>query len=416
MTRLLPLLLLCACAGSLLDHGGLLPGGGTPACQATCTTTVPGATALCVGDTCTYECHDGQLKSGTSCNKARALSAGASHTCAVVAGEARCWGANDQGQLGRPGASSFVPVQAVVTGTVTAIAAGSLHTCAIADGDIWCWGDNTFGQLGLGTVGGNTATPQKVPNFSGASTLAAGGSHTCAVSATEMRCWGRNNYGQIGNGASSAEPPRSDPTPVVGIGVPLSVAAGDAHTCAVATSGVFCWGNNEAGQLGINQSGGWHSTPTLINDSTLSGASFLGLGANHSCAGGLSTTLYCWGANGLFQVDSSGQDQKSPRQTSLSARAVVGGTGHTCAIAGDQSLKCWGLNQSGQLGVASAGQDVVDVGLNGVQAVAAGSKHTCAVANGVALCWGLNDRGQLGADPASTTALFTAMPSAVSGR
>ena len=388
MTRLLPLLLLCACAGSLVDHND------------------PALTG-------NVSCDDGTFKIGTVCRNATSLSAGASHTCAVVAGTARCWGANDQGQLGWSGASSsFVPVQAAVTGTVSQIAAGSSHTCAIADGNVWCWGDNTFGQLGLGTVGGSSVPPQVVPNFSGVSLLAAGGSHTCAANATEMRCWGRNNLGQLGNAASLPEAPRPDATPVVGVAGPVFVAAGDAHTCAIGTSGVFCWGNNGAGQLGINQSGGAYSTPTLISSSSLTGAAFAGLGANHSCAGTLSATLFCWGANGVYQVDSTGQDQKSPRQSTVSARAVAGGTGHTCAIGDDQSLQCWGLDDKGQLGVASSDYGPFDVGLHGVTAVAAGNKHTCAVANGTTLCWGLNDRGQLGVDLTATPSTYT--PRAVS--
>jgi alpha-tubulin suppressor-like RCC1 family protein len=387
MIRLLPLLLLCACAGSLVDHND-------PALTSNVT------------------CDPGKFKSASDCRDASSLSGGASHTCAVVAGTVRCWGANDQGQLGRPGASSFVPVQAAVAGAATAIAAGSSHACAIADGTVWCWGDNTFGQLGLGTVGASSATPQVVPNFSGVSQLAAGASHTCAASAIEMRCWGRNNLGQLGNAASLPDTSRPEPTQVVGVGSPVAaIAAGDSHTCAIGTSGVYCWGNNGAGQLGINQSGGAYSTPTLISSSSLNGAVFLGLGANHSCAGTFSATLFCWGANGVYQVDTSGQDQKSPRQSVVAARVVAGGTGHTCAIGNDQTPQCWGLDDKGQLGVASSDYGPFDVDLHGVTAIAAGNKHTCAVANGATLCWGLNDRGQLGVDPTATPS--TPTPTAI---
>jgi len=204
-----------------------------------------------------------------------------------------------------------------------------------------------------------------------------------------------------------------------GVGFPIAaIAAGDAHTCAIGTSGVFCWGNNGAGQLGINQSGGAYSTPSLITSSALNGASFLGLGANHSCAGTFSGTLYCWGANGVYQVDGSGQDQKSPRQSVVTAQAVVGGTGHTCAIGKDQRVKCWGLDNKGQLGVESADYGPFDVDLGGdVQVVAAGSAHTCAIAaDGKTRCWGLNDRGQVGVDPAKTPRGFIATPTPVSGR
>src|SRR5207248_9123982 len=132
-------LLLCACGGSLIDHSS------------------PG---LSSGS----KCDNGTFKTSNGCQPATLLSAGASHTCAVAGGEAQCWGANDLGQLGAPGGSSFVPVQAAIAGAVARIAAGSSHSCAIADGDVWCWGDNTYGQLGGGTVGGSNATPQTVSN------------------------------------------------------------------------------------------------------------------------------------------------------------------------------------------------------------------------------------------------------------
>jgi len=211
MTRLLPLLLLCACAGSLVDHND-------PALTGNVT------------------CDDGTFKIGTVCRNATSLSAGASHTCAVVAGTARCWGANDQGQLGWSGASSsFVPVQAAVTGTVSQIAAGSSHTCAIADGNVWCWGDNTYGQVGNGNTTG-PAKPQEVAGLSDMEFLAAGGGHTCAASRSKMVCWGRDDFGQLGNGGSLGEQ-HLEPTDVVNVGALSAIAAGDAHTCAATGSG-----------------------------------------------------------------------------------------------------------------------------------------------------------------------------------
>jgi hypothetical protein len=129
-------------------------------------------------------------------------------------------------------------------------------------------------------------------------------------------------------------------------------------------------------------------------------ASFLGLGANHSCAGN-SSKLSCWGANTQDQVYRSGPDQPLPKEVLSNARAVVGGVGHTCAVTTNQEMKCWGLNDKEQLGTSGSGHEESDP-LSGVQAAAAGYKHTCALKNGAALCWGSNDRGQLGSDPAST--------------
>ena len=81
-----------------------------------------------------------------------AISAGDSHSCAVVNGRAMCWGRNNFGQLGNNTLTdSPVPVQVSgLTSGVTAISAGNLHSCAVASGAAMCWGVNNSGQLGNG--------------------------------------------------------------------------------------------------------------------------------------------------------------------------------------------------------------------------------------------------------------------------
>jgi alpha-tubulin suppressor-like RCC1 family protein len=413
MKRLLSILFLCGCAGSLIDHTAL-NGSGTPECIASCTSTpVPGADPACIGSTCTYQCRDGKLKCAVGCCDVTALSAGTSHTCAVVAGEARCWGANDMGQLGRAGPASYVPVQpSGLPGRVSAIAAGWTHTCAVADGEVygevWCWGDNTSGQLGDGSSGAASSrpTPRQVSSLAGVVAIAAGGGHTCAATATQLFCWGRNDFGQIGDGTNSG--PRLAPTAVSGAGGPPALALGQSHTCALTSSGVSCWGANDRYQLGNGT-----VTPSLTPFESLNGASFLGVGAVHSCAGN-SGKLSCWGANTEDQVYRAGPDQPSPKEVLSNVRAVVGGVGHTCAVTTNQDMKCWGLNDKEQLGTSGSGHEEVDVSISGVQAAAAGYKHTCAVRNNGAYCWGSNDQGQLGTDPAAKLSRPDPLP--VSGR
>jgi alpha-tubulin suppressor-like RCC1 family protein len=92
---------------------------------------------------------------------ARSLTGGISHTCAVVAGrEARCWGSDTYGRLGNgPGdGTSSRPMKVVATAgnqplpNVLQVAAGDQHTCArLVGGTVRCWGLNDDGQLGDGT-------------------------------------------------------------------------------------------------------------------------------------------------------------------------------------------------------------------------------------------------------------------------
>jgi alpha-tubulin suppressor-like RCC1 family protein len=89
-----------------------------------------------------------------------ALALGDAHTCALLEeGQVRCWGGNDNGQLGRgdsatrksPGAPAESVVDLGTGERARSIAAGTRHTCALLeDGSVKCWGLNGAGQLGLG--------------------------------------------------------------------------------------------------------------------------------------------------------------------------------------------------------------------------------------------------------------------------
>lgn len=126
-------------------------------------------------------------------------------------GRVRCNGYNDYGQKGY-GHTKYVEdaVQAgdiPVGGAVKRLVAGQLHTCAILDaGNVRCWGWNDNGQLGYGhtaTLGdypGEMPTPD-VALGGVASDLALGGRHSCAMLAGDkVRCWGFGGAGYLGYG------------------------------------------------------------------------------------------------------------------------------------------------------------------------------------------------------------------------
>jgi alpha-tubulin suppressor-like RCC1 family protein len=86
----------------------------------------------------------------------------------------------------------------------------------------------------------------------------------------------------------------------------------------------------------------------------VTGAGILALGRAHSCAGG-ATQTYCWGANDAGQLGNGGTTSTYEAQaiglsgvTAMSAR-----WDHTCAVLTDQTIRCWGLNDRGQLGDGS---------------------------------------------------------------
>jgi alpha-tubulin suppressor-like RCC1 family protein len=153
----------------------------------------------------------------------RQVSSGRDHTCAVLNnGQARCWGLGGAGALGAgpPGTNSDVPMavdNASGSGPlagVVSIDAGGDHTCArVAGGEVRCWGDNDDDQLGIGTTGGNRFRPVRVRNasntavLSGVQQLAVGEYHACVrVAGAQVRCWGFGEDGQLGNGGIVSSP------------------------------------------------------------------------------------------------------------------------------------------------------------------------------------------------------------------
>jgi hypothetical protein len=210
------------------------------------------------------EAHAPGIVQGTS--NAQAVTAGGSHTCAIVGGAALCWGS--AAQLGNSAVGdSAAPVQVTgLTSGVTAISAGFQHTCALVNGGVKCWGGNDSGQLGDGTTTPR-ATPVPVPSLtSGVTAIASGQSHTCALLSTgAMQCWGGNGSGQLGIG--SVNTPIVNPTTVSGLtsGV-QAIYAGYQHSRAVVNGTLECWGNNNNGELGIDPSTFQRTTPNAISD------------------------------------------------------------------------------------------------------------------------------------------------------
>jgi alpha-tubulin suppressor-like RCC1 family protein len=113
-----------------------------------------------------------------------AIAAGASHSCAVTSAVGvKCWGRNDHGQLGDGTTMKrLVPVDVSgLASGVAAVALGEYHTCAVMTaGGAKCWGDNDDGQLGDGSMTERHA-PANVVGLVGATAITAGDFHACAL-------------------------------------------------------------------------------------------------------------------------------------------------------------------------------------------------------------------------------------------
>jgi len=239
------------------------------------------------------------------------VSAHGDYTCAAVLdGNAFCWGANFDGQLGTGNYTSYqTPRQVQDLTNVTALATGLNHTCAIGGPSLYCWGGNGFGQLGIGTTGSPRNRPEYVSVTNGARSVAVGTYFTCAVSySSHPHCWGQNTYGQLGNGNTTNQ---MSPTLVSGLTDVAGIALGAYHACALLNDGtVRCWGSNMFGQLG---DGTANNSTVPVTVSGLSGITALSAGAGHTCALRNDGTLWCWGTNLFGQLgDQSNVDSLVP--------------------------------------------------------------------------------------------------------
>ncbi len=288
------------------------------------------------------------------------LGLGLDHGCAVLAsGRARCWGRNNDAQLGVGSltpAQTSQPLNVFDLTTAVRISAGVKHTCAVlADGTVQCWGRNEFGQVAFtGGTGITVGFPVTVPGINTAVDVSVGADHSCALLSTgSVSCWGRGLNGLLGNGDSANS---NTPVAVSFITTATAVSAGIDHTCVrLAASEIRCWGANARGQLGTGATTpAFFSTPVnAINDS---GASDISSGGQFGClrAGPFAR---CFGRGTDGQIGDGGFIDRPGAQTVSGINtvlAVKAGQFHACALLSDASVRCWGDNSAGQLGQATA--------------------------------------------------------------
>lgn len=287
---------------------------------------------------------------------------------------------------------------------IVAVHAGQGYTCARRhNGEVECWGNNGAGQLGIASNDPQRERPARVVDGSWAQ-ISTGNTHTCGrTSGGGVTCWGHNHKGQLGNGTTD---PTIRPGLMAVLGVnAIDIAADGQHTCAVRSDGTMrCWGSNTGGQLG-NGENTEDPTPRPVYVNTLTDATQVALGSNHSCALRASGQVSCWGINSQRQVGtgSTASYIRSPATLPdiTDAVQVSAGNGSACALLSTGTVKCWGSNQYGQVGdgsgVLRAETPVEVAGLTNAVQISVGEYFACAVrTGGQVVCWGRNNNGQLG--------------------
>ncbi|HSD88632.1 MAG TPA: hypothetical protein VLB44_13985 [Kofleriaceae bacterium] len=251
----------------------------------------------------------------------------------------------------------------------TSVHAGTGFACALdSQALLWCWGANTNHQIDPGAA---ESFPRAIQvGRMRWDSIATGGGHVCGIRDGHLFCWGNNDRGQVSDTiAGDATEPLE-----ISVGAPWTfVAAGYNDTCGIAGGTLYCWGAGDSGQLGTGDTNDV-GVPTPV-----------------------ATNLADWTSVSTSSARRGGTDIED-----------VGGTlpgtpwGHTCALSESAGLHCWGAGTNGELGDGSMIDQLQPVAValpERVTQVAVGAYTTCAISESTQLyCWGLATSHALG-DP-----------------
>ncbi len=397
------------------------------------------------------------------------IAAGLGHTCAITdTGSAYCWGFNYYGTIGDGTRGTDRPVPTRVAGidgqTLTQISAGFTRTCALSSSAVvLCWGSDVYPTGGTPEMMDQYLTPTAVAMPAGvvAANVSVVLSNVCVRGSIMLvYCWGHNDTRQLGvddpittagvaalrplqvssstdvtslfagvwktcfansGGALSCwSPDSTTPRPVTQTIKVAQVAIGDGHACELAQTGaVWCWGRNNAGQLGSSDLSLVVTTPRPVTLPAGAQFTLIAAGGDYNCGLGSSGIPLCWGRNDGGQLGNGTKvySQVQPTPVTLSAgvtfTSIAAGLYQACGLTPGGLAYCWGRNYYGQLGngtftdALGATPVTMPAQTTFAQIVAAGD-HTCALtASGEAWCWGSNAIGELGIgsrDPSTTPA------------
>lgn len=236
--------------------------------------------------------------------------------------------------------------------------------------------------------------------------LTAGTHHSCLIAPNDssLWCWGSNDAGQLGLPLATKE---VEQALRVDAHAWRDITAGIAHTCGIRNDGtLWCWGSNDSGQLARGDgSGVWPPARVGTHKWLLVRA-----GNYHTCALRSDHTIWCWGQF----VDSATTFARSELMVEpqrVGAEGVTwltldSGATTSCGIvrsSGDDAgaIRCWGWNHDGQFGVGTRSDAFTLAASDGPAGewrhVSVGARHVCALSVlGSLHCWGSNSNGRLG--------------------
>jgi alpha-tubulin suppressor-like RCC1 family protein len=332
------------------------------------------------------------------------------------------------------------PVYAIGHPNVVAVATGKANTYALvtsaingkAQGAVYSFGANTHYELGSGTVlPGMSATLTLWENHVPVTAITAGDQGACALlSDGSVQCWGVI--------ATSPSIIYQTPTQIALPGKATQIVQGARHACALVAptdgsepaqySTLWCWGDNDRGQLGDPSSAAGRATPYQAPMLQYPPAydRIAAAGAT-TCAEINQGVVQCWGDDARGSVGhpatASLDHSATPQQAvfpdgTMIDQLVGGGAGTFCAhvqsasSAASPGWHCWGANDKGQSGLGylppahdtgtqcgEGRQCPTQQGVIGATSIALGTNHSCVgdfTKPSTMMCFGDDTHAQLG--------------------
>ena len=166
---------------------------------------------------------------------------------------------------------------------------------------------------------------------------------------------------------------------------PAETALGSSHSCALHDSGqVFCWGENQSGQVGDLSLGNLVSIPTRVPG--VDNAVQIAVDGDDTCARTTTGEIWCWGA---LEPPTRVEGLAKPAADMVVCEGTFGFYG--CALH-DGEVSCWGrqfVNNPDGTPLLPSDTAVVIPNLHDASALACDAEIACARRGHLdALCWG----------------------------
>lgn len=187
------------------------------------------------------------------------------------------------------------------------LSCGYEHAAVIRNGAVYTMGRSNSGCLGFGPILTQSSSPKIVHTLAELKlkvlSVSCGRKHSLALTDCGVYTWGSNAYGQLGISLSNQESPYPQIVKNLSDKQIVDVAAGQYHSMALTASGlVYTWGWGIHGQLGHgNSNSEWvpkllHFKHTIVQISA---------GHAHSLILTTEGRLYGFGSNAFGQLSSS---------------------------------------------------------------------------------------------------------------